>query len=488
MKKLFPFIATLLIGLSVGCSYDDSDLTNRMDKLEEEQKQLEEALADVQTLLEAYANRLTIISIEESAEGYTIHFSDNSSISIRHGKNGENGKDGEDGKDGENGKNGEDGKDGKDGKDGETLIESITIGTEDVTFVLTSGQTVIIPLEGYYDQQNAPINFLDNDTKVLCVLAWDTNGDQQLSYKEAAAVSDIGTTFSGHDIKAFREFKYFTGVSAIGADAFYGCDLLIAITLPQSIKIIGNEAFRNCSALTEITLPEGLESIGERAFQNCTSLKQIEIPASVQALPTYLFYSCEALTDVVLHEGLKAVGERTFQSCYALKEIAIPNTVATIGTYAFYFCKALETITLPAGLTTIANSTFYNCESLKNIELPASVVTLDDYAFRNCTALAEIVLPDGLNTIGDYSFKNCTSLTSITIPKSVKEIGGWAFEDCSGLVNVWCPAVEPPLLGPDGFDYNGTNRTIYVPTESVGAYKSAPVWSDYELAIVGHQF
>ncbi|MBR3853031.1 MAG: hypothetical protein IKM41_00550 [Tidjanibacter sp.] len=47
MKKLFPFIATLLIGLSVGCSYDDSDLTNRMDKLEEEQKQLEEALADV---------------------------------------------------------------------------------------------------------------------------------------------------------------------------------------------------------------------------------------------------------------------------------------------------------------------------------------------------------------------------------------------------------------------------------------------------------
>lgn len=491
MKKLLPFISTLLVVLSVGCSYDDSELTNRIDQLEEDQKLLEQQLADVQTLLEAYANRLTITSIEESAEGYVIRFSDNSTINILHGKDGQNGKDGkdgEDGKDGADGENGKNGEDGKDGADGETLIESIIIGTEDVTFVLTSGQTVIIPLDGYYDHQEAPIDFLDNDTKVLCVLAWDTNGDQQLSYKEAAAVTDIGTIFSGHDIKAFREFKYFTSVTAIPDVAFYGCNLLIAITLPQGIKSIGSEAFRNCSALTEINLPEGLESLGERCFQNCTALTSIEVPSTVAELPTYLFYSCEKLTDVVLHEGLQIVGERVFQSCDALKNITFPNGVLEIGTYAFYFCKALESVALPTGVTTIANSTFYNCESLKSIELPAGVVSVEDYAFRNCTALAIVALPETIESVGNYAFKNCSSLTTITLPKSVKEIGGWAFEDCSRLVSVWCHAVEPPTLGPDGFDYNGTNRIIYVPKESVEAYMAAPVWSDYKLAIEGYEF
>ncbi len=51
MKKLLPFISTLLVVLSVGCSYDDSELTNRIDQLEEDQKLLEQQLADVQTLL-----------------------------------------------------------------------------------------------------------------------------------------------------------------------------------------------------------------------------------------------------------------------------------------------------------------------------------------------------------------------------------------------------------------------------------------------------
>ena len=38
------------------------------------------------------------------------------------------------------------------------------------------------------------------------------------------------------------------------------------------------------------------------------------------------------------------------------------------------------------------------------------------------------------------------------------------------------------------FTYNASGRKIYVPAESVEAYKSAEGWSDYKSSIVGYNF
>ena len=38
------------------------------------------------------------------------------------------------------------------------------------------------------------------------------------------------------------------------------------------------------------------------------------------------------------------------------------------------------------------------------------------------------------------------------------------------------------------FDSNASGREIYVPTESVDAYKSATYWNYYASAIVGYNF
>lgn len=484
MKKLLHLLTFVAFGLLVGCSevYDDSQLKDEIDELRER-------IEDVETLLNASANNLTITSVEESEEGFVVTFSDGSTITVRHGEDGtdgaagEKGDKGDKGDKGEQGDKGDKGEDGTDGADGETLIESIIIGESEVTFILTSGKTVIIPLEGYYDHSEAPIQFLDNTTRVLCVLAWDSDGDQQLSYKEAAAVTDIGTTFEGSDIMAFRELRFFTSLTAIEDSAFYGCEKLIAITLPETIVSIGEGAFRNCSSLKELDIPEGVKSLGERTFQNCVNLSRVAIPSSVEEIPTYCFYLCEKLTDIVIEEGVRVIGERAFQSCYALKEVVVPTSVTEIERNAFYFCKALERVTLPAGLTDISNETFYNCESLKSIALPEGLTAIGNYAFRNCTALGEVVMNDRVEKIGDYAFKNCTSLKEVTIPASVTSIGAWSFEDCSDLVVVNCYPIEPPLLGYDAFDYNGSGRIIYVSEESLESYKTAAVWKDYELSI-----
>jgi hypothetical protein len=64
-----------------------------------------------------------------------------------------------------------------------------------------------------------------------------------------------------------------------------------------------------------------------------------------------------------------------------------------------------------------------------------------------------------------------------------------AFSGCDSLTSVYCKRTTPPSLGGTSvFDYNEASRRIYVPTNSVNAYKSATNWSEYASSIVGYNF
>ena len=76
----------------------------------------------------------------------------------------------------------------------------------------------------------------------------------------------------------------------------------------------------------------------------------------------------------------------------------------------------------------------------------------------------------------------------ILFDRPITKIGESAFERCSSLISVYCKAVTPPAGDFCMFNSNASGRKIYVPTESVEAYKSASYWSDYADAIVGYDF
>ena len=89
-----------------------------------------------------------------------------------------------------------------------------------------------------------------------------------------------------------------------------------------------------------------------------------------------------------------------------------------------------------------------------------------------------------METIGDAAFAECTSLTSVTIPESVTTIGGGVFHTASSLSEVICKPIVPPVSGGvNMFKNNSSGRIIYVPEESVDAYKTASYWSDYAADI-----
>lgn len=122
-----------------------------------------------------------------------------------------------------------------------------------------------------------------------------------------------------------------------------------------------------------------------------------------------------------------------------------------------------------------------NSVNIETFVIPNGLSFIRSGAFSGCASLLEITIPNSITSIGDYAFARCSSLTSIAIPNSVTSIGEGAFSRCSSLTSVTCEATTPPTLGSNN---NLSNVTaVYVPAESVEAYKTAASWSYYSNKI-----
>ncbi|MBO7264266.1 MAG: leucine-rich repeat protein [Alistipes sp.] len=256
----------------------------------------------------------------------------------------------------------------------------------------------------------------------------------------------------------------------------------------EPLTTIRDDAFRFCNSLTSVTIPDSVTTIGDRAFFYCSSLASVNIPDSVTEIGYEAFVYCESLTSVTIPDSVTKIGDYAFDACYSLTSVTIGNSVTTIGDYAFTHCESLTSVTIPDSVTTIGVQAFGVCSSLTSVTIPDSVTTIGKSAFVNCESLTSVTIPDSVTTIGEWAFYDCRSLTSVTIGDSVTTIGYEAFCNCKSLTSVYCKATTPPAGNYNMFSYNASGRKIYVPTESVEAYKSASGWSDYASDIVGYDF
>ena len=119
---------------------------------------------------------------------------------------------------------------------------------------------------------------------------------------------------------------------------------------------------------------------------------------------------------------------------------------------------------------------------LESVTIGNNVTFISDNAFRGCTKLMTVDIPDSVKQI-QTSFANCSGLTDVTIGSGITRIGLSAFQDCTKLKNVTILATTPPTLGDNVFHSNASGRKIYVPQESVEAYKAATNWKTYASAI-----
>lgn len=135
------------------------------------------------------------------------------------------------------------------------------------------------------------------------------------------------------------------GVRIIGEGAFSGCELK-SIKLPDSITQI-NHAF--CfSDLEEIILSKKISEIGEGAFYGCDELNRIDLPNNITSIGVESFAECEKLDQISLPEKLEKIGEEAFIGT-KIKTITIPKSVKIIGEKSFgynSYCKKMKNVSI----------------------------------------------------------------------------------------------------------------------------------------------
>ncbi len=176
-----------------------------------------------------------------------------------------------------------------------------------------------------------------------------------------------------------RTFSVMKGTLIIGKNAFYGCDQLESINLPNTVTEIGEGAFTGCTKLISITLPDSLLSIGAGAFMGCTSLRGISLPREISRIERSTFLRCASLADVSFSENLTTICDMAFKDCGNLHEIHLPAHVSSIGTSAFNGCATLTDAYIPVSVTEIGDSAFDNC----SVRL---YMHLEEYAFAEIYA------------------------------------------------------------------------------------------------------
>ena len=131
---------------------------------------------------------------------------------------------------------------------------------------------------------------------------------------------------------------------------------------------------------------------------------------------------------------------------------------------------------------------FLACENL-NITSPEGIKIIGSSAFTRC-GFTTVTIPNSVTTIEDSAFVNNKNLTDVHI-SSTCGIGNNAFGYCKSLVNVYCSTTQPPYSykqGKNFFSEVSADLKIYVPTESVSAYKTAAGWKNLASIIYGYDF
>lgn len=390
---------------------------------------------------------------------------------------------------------------------------------------------------------DAPIDFADAEVKRICVENWDTNKDSELSYGEAAAVTDLGTVFKDNKaITSFNELQYFTNLTVIGNSAFLSCSNLKSVILPPYLVSIENGAFYLCN-LSSIVIPESVTNIGGSVFYGCI-FESVFIPKNVETISTISpFHGCKNLSSIIVDSqnpyfdsrdncnalietstnrmvsgcltttipfGVKTIGEYCFGGMY-IQSIDLPNSVESIQMDAFS-SPLLTDLSIPASVKYVNEHAFWHCINIQTIKVDAGNTVYDSR--DNCNAIIHTstnklvkgcigtVIPNTVTNLGYRCFSNA-NVESVIIPNNVKEIEDEAFYGCQKLKKIYIPAsvtsigesilyfynnypVEVslgncvPLQITSNTFVNQSCATLFVPYGSKAAYEAADYWKDFK--------
>ena len=101
------------------------------------------------------------------------------------------------------------------------------------------------------------------------------------------------------------------------------------------------------------------------------------------------------------------------------------------------------------------------------------------------TQIARISVPEGIASVGNRAFRHCSWLRKAVIPSTITTIATQAFDAVTRLTVMIVLPTTPPTIANNTLNALPAGCMIYVPDESVEAYKAADYWAVYAKQIQG---
>ena len=278
----------------------------------------------------------------------------------------------------------------------------------------------------------------------------------------------------------------------------FGYSNIKTITIPSSVESIGDYAFYDNNNLTEVFFGQGtqLTDIRRQAFYSCDNLQRIEIPEGCIEIGNECFCNCNKLSSISLPVSLVSIGSAAFRYCRNLTDLTIPadSKLSSIDSYAFEETK-LNSFYIPKGLLTID-------EIFSNTSLPQTFTVHPENKFYESvggvlfnkrdkravlvpTTIEGILeLPDYITSVPENMLLGCSRLKGVVMHSGITSLGNNAFSRCSGL-QMLMPLSPLPIAVTDScfFGIDKRNITLIVPQGSINAYKAAKGWNGFEKIV-----
>ena len=211
-------------------------------------------------------------------------------------------------------------------------------------------------------------------------------------------------------------------VTSIGKFAFYCCDGISSIVMPDTVISLGDYSFSTCSNLKTVTLSRNLssEKSGGYLFYNSTSIETVYVPENMID-QTFIDHFNYHLDTVI--KG--SVNNSQYRLDY---EIPIKDRNATITKYnANANASDNVTVTIPdtilgRNVTKIATGAF-SSSNVYQVIMSNNITTLESWSFYGCANLKKLTVSKNVSCAqsGGYLFTGCNNLTDITVPADMAD-------------------------------------------------------------------
>ena len=258
-------------------------------------------------------------------------------------------------------------------------------------------------------------------------------------------------------------------VVKIEEGAFWGCEELSSIVIPEGIKSIGGGAFSG-SGIRSIVIPNSVESISN-SLSHIYHLKEVFIGSKVKDINRWSFEQTE-LENIRVSEDNPYFDSR--DNCNAIVETATNTIVKGAGVPNF-----------PKTVTGIGGEAYMGNQDIIDLVIPEWIESIGWGAFSMCQQMKSAIIKCNISSVPNDLFHSNVRLNIVKFLGNVNAFNGCVFVDNS-LKDLYIMSEEVPHLEESIFGYYGNyeyireedkKENLYVKAHLVDSYKADEKWN-----------